>query len=455
MTENKPQALFTDLYELTMGASYFEQGVMEPACFSLFVRNTPPRRSYFVSAGLAEVLEYLEGLSFTPGDLDYLESTGLFKNSFLSYLEALRFTGDVFAIPEGRLFFANEPILEVTAPMIEAQIIETFIINAINLQSMIATKSSRAFHAARGRPLVDFALRRTQGTDAGIKVARASFIGGFIGTSNVFAGKRYGIPIYGTMAHSFIMSFEKEIDAFRAYARTFPHNSVLLLDTYDTLSGARNAACVGQEMSQRGETLRGVRLDSGDILKLSKEVRQILHEAGLRYTQIFASGAFDEYKIQKLLGLGAEIDAFGVGTKMGVSADAPYLDMAYKLVKYQGRPVLKLSPGKLSLASDKQLFRSKTADGRLKEDTIGLRDEMYEDAEPLLKKVMVRGKAVSPSLSLTQIQKTFFEEFQRLEERYKSLEGARNDFPVRISPRLQKLQAETIQRVKRKELRRQ
>jgi nicotinate phosphoribosyltransferase len=452
MTGNTHQALFTDLYELTMAASYFEHGTMGPASFSLFVRNYPPHRSYFVSAGLTEVLEYLEELSFTPEDLAYLESTGFFKNSFLSYLDAFRFTGDVFAIPEGRLFFANEPILEVTAPMIEAQIVETFIINAISFQSMIATKASRSFHAAQGRPLVDFALRRTHAADAGIKVARASFIGGFTGTSNVLAGKLFGIPVYGTMAHSFITSFEKEIDAFRAYAQTFPQNSVLLVDTYNTLSGARNAARVGQEMSQRGETLGGVRLDSGDILKLSKEVRQILHEAGLRNTQIFASGAFDEHKIQNVLNEGAEIDAFGVGTKMGVSADAPYLDMAYKLVKYQRRPVLKLSPGKQNLTSEKQLFRSKNADGYLEKDTIGLRDEMFEDTEPLLKKVMDKGKAVSPSPSLLELQKTFFDEFQKLDNRYKALEGAESDFPVRISPRLQKLQAETVQRIKRMEL---
>lgn len=452
MTKTKDQALLTDLYELTMAASYFEHGMMEPACFSLFVRNYPPHRSYFVSAGLADVLDYLEGLSFTPDDLAYLEGTGLFKKNFLSYLEAFKFTGNVCAIPEGRLFFVNEPIFEVTAPMIEAQIIETFVINAINFQSMIATKASRSFHVAQGRPLVDFALRRTQAADAGMKVARASFIGGFIGTSNVLAGKQYGIPVYGTMAHSFISSFKKEINAFRAYVRTFPENAVLLLDTYDTLSGAQNAARVGREMARRGETLRGVRLDSGDMAKLSIEVRKTLEEAGLSNTKIFASGAFDEYKIQRVLSKGAEIDSFGVGTKMGVSADAPYLDMAYKLVKYQGRPVLKLSPGKLTLTSDKQLFRFIGPDVRLEKDTIGTRDEDFEGAEPLLKQVMDKGKPISPSPFVSEIQKTFIEEFQRLGDKYKSIEGVKADYPVNISPRLKKLQEETIQRIKRKEL---
>ncbi len=448
MKERIGQALFTDLYELTMAASYFEHEMMGPACFSLFVRNYPPHRSYFVSAGLTEVLDYLEELSFTPDDLEYLESTQLFKNHFLSYLETLKFTGDVFAIPEGRLFFVNEPIIEVTAPLIEAQVIETFLINAINIQSMIATKASRCLFASQGRPLVDFSLRRTQATDAGMKVARASFIGGFIGTSNVLAGKQFGIPVYGTMAHSFITSFEKEIDAFRAYAQTFPQNSILLVDTYDTLSGARNAAIVGKEMAQRGETLKGIRLDSGDMVKLSKEVRQILTEAGLSSTQIFASGAFDEYEIQKVLSQGAEIDSFGVGTKMGVSADAPYLDMAYKLVKYQERPVLKLSPGKMNLASDKQLFRNRTSDGHLKKDTIGLRDDAFEGAESLLKKVMDKNRTVSPPPSLPEIQKTFLDEFQRMENSYKLLKGAESDYPVDISPRLKKLQAKTIRRVK-------
>lgn len=447
----KGLALFTDLYELTMAASYFEHGMLEPASFSLFVRNYPPHRSYFVSAGLADVLDYLEGLSFTPDDLEYLERTRLFKSNFLSFLETVEFTGDVFAIPEGRLFFANEPILEVTAPLIEAQIVETFIINAINIQSMIATKASRCVHAAQGRPLVDFALRRTQAKDAGMKVARASFIGGFIGTSNVLASKTFGIPIYGTMAHSFITSFSKEIDSFRAYVRTFPQNAVLLIDTYDTLTGARNAAEVGKEMARRGETLGGVRLDSGDMAKLSIGVRKILREASLSDTQIFASGAFDEYKIQKVLRQGAEIDSFGVGTKMGVSADAPYLDMAYKLVKYQGRPVLKLSPGKSTLTSDKQVFRLRTPDGHLGSDTIGLRDDLFEGAESLLKKVMDRGKTLSPPPSLPNIQKTFLEEFKGLDNTYKGLEGTEHEYPVHISARLKKLQKETIQRIKKKE----
>ena len=328
-------ALFADLYELTMAACYFENGMFAPATFSLYIRKYGPHRSYLVSAGLEEVLDFLERFQFMPDELDFLQSTGLFSIDFLNYLERLRFTGELFAIPEGRLFFKDEPILEITAPVIEAQLIESFIINAVNLQVSIASKAARCIHAAGGKNLVDFSLRRTQGTDAGMKVARASYIAGFGGTSNVLAGKLYSIPISGTMAHSFVLSFEEEIEAFRAFARTFPDRTVLLIDTYDTVSGAKKAAAVGREMLEGGHMLKGVRLDSGDIAKLSKEVRRILDEAGLKEVIIFASGGFDEFEIEEVLSKGARVDAFGVGTKMGVSADAPYNDIAYKLVEYQ------------------------------------------------------------------------------------------------------------------------
>ena len=448
----KNLALFTDLYELTMAAVYFEQAMFEPASFSLYVRSYPPRRSYFVAAGLADALDFLAALKFTPEDLAYLESTKMFKPEFLSYLENLRFTGDVYAIPEGRLFFTNEPILEVAAPMIEAQIVETFLINALGFQSMIATKASRCVHAAWPRKLVDFSLRRTQGMDAGLKAARASFIGGFIGSSNMLAGRQYGIPVYGTMAHSFITSFDEERDAFRAFVRTFPENSILLVDTYDTLTGAKKAAEVGKEMAARGQKLKGVRLDSGDMAQLSRKVRKILDDEGLSDTMIFASGAFDENKIKKVLDEGAAIDSFGVGTKMGVSADAPYLDLAYKLVQYNGRPVLKLSPEKKSLASEKQIFRFTDDSGRLKKDVIGLRNDDFPESESLLKRAMAGGAIVSPSPSLLQIQKTFLDEFDRLDAAHKSLAKAKRNFPVALSPRLKSLQSQIIRRIKKREL---
>jgi nicotinate phosphoribosyltransferase len=446
------RALLTDLYELTMAACYYEHRMFERATFSLFVRTYPPHRRYFVSAGLEDVLDYLENLKFTQDDLAYLEKIGLFKSGFLSHLEKLRFTGDVWAIPEGRLFFANEPVLEVEASLIEAQIVETYLINSINLQTMIATKASRCVHAAHPRKLVDFSLRRTQGTDAGIKVARASFIGGFSGTSNVLAGKKYGLPVSGTMAHSFITSFDREIDAFRAFAGAFPQHAVLLVDTYDTLAGAAKAAEVGREMAKRGERLRGVRLDSGDIAGLSKKVRDILSKAPLGQVPIFASGAFDEYKIQQVLGRGGEVDAFGVGTKMGVSADAPYLDMAYKMVEYAGRPVLKLSPGKTTLVGEKQVFRMVGPGGRLKRDVIGLRDDDIRGSQPLLKKVMAKGQAIGRWPSLPQIQKRFLREFAALDEKYKAIVGRAPAFPVSLSPRLRRLQNKVKQRVVNQEL---
>lgn len=452
MDEKKNLALLTDLYELTMAACYFEQEMFEKATFSLFVRSYPPSRHYFVSAGLAEVLDYLKNLKFTTDDLGYLDEAGFFKPEFISYLEKFHFSGDVYALPEGRIFFANEPLLEVTAPLIEAQIVETFIINAVNLQSMIATKASRCLHAAWPRKLIDFSLRRTQGIDAGLKVARASYIGGFIGTSNVLAGKIYNIPIFGTMAHSFITSFDQEIDAFRAFAQNFPENTVLLVDTYDTLVGTVKAAEIGKEMAKEGKKLKGVRLDSGDMATLSREVRKILLKKGLKEVMIFASGGFDEYKIQEVFEKGADIDSFGVGTKMGVSADAPYLDMAYKLVKYNGRPVLKLSPGKITLPSDKQIFRFTKAMGKLERDIIGLREDKLEGGEPLLEKVMDKGKIIVPSTSLSRIQKRFLDEFSRLDEKYKAIKAGEDIFPVGLSHRLENLKAQIIQRLKEEEL---
>lgn len=452
MNNQKSLALLLDLYELTMAASYYEQRMFEPATFSLFIRTYPPSRCYFVSAGLEDVLRYLEDLRFSSDDLSYLDKTGLFKSEFLSYLENFRFRGDVYAIPEGRLFFTNEPLLEVTASLIEAQIVETFVINIVNFQVMIATKASRCVHAAWPRKLVDFSLRRTQGVDAGMKVARASYIGGFIGTSNVLAGKVYGLPLFGTMAHSFITSFKNEIDAFRAFAQTFPENTVLLVDTYDTLSGTRIAAKVGKEMVRKGKELRGVRLDSGDIARLSKGVRNILQREGLEKTTIFASGGFDEYKIKKVLDQGGDIDSFGVGTKMGVSADSPYFDMAYKMVQYAGCPTLKLSPEKETLASEKQVFRFTTSKGKLKKDIIGLRDDRFKDGEPLLKRIMSGGKIRARLPSLPQIQKRFLNEFAFLGEKYKSIEESENVYPVGLSQRLKNLQAQVIRGLKLKRI---
>jgi nicotinate phosphoribosyltransferase len=430
--------LLTDLYELTMAASYFENGMADPATFSLFIRKYPPGRAYFVAAGLEDFLDYAANFQFSESDLAYLDGTGTFSDDFLHYLKNMRFTGTIRALAEGEIFFKDEPILEVTAPIIEAQILETFAINTINLQSMIATKAARCVHAAGGRRLVDFSLRRTQGIDAGLKVARSSYIAGFVATSNVLAGKLYGIPISGTMAHSYISSFGDEIEAFRAFAHSFPQKTILLIDTYDTVAGARKAAIVGQEMAKKGDRLLGVRLDSGDMTELSQHVRKILDEASLDDTEIFASSSFDEYKIARSIKEGAKIDAFGVGTRMGVSADAPYFDIAYKLVQYGDRPIMKLSTGKINLPGKKQLFRRTDDKGQLVEDIIGTADETIEGASPLLELVMQDGKLLMRHPSLEEIRNRFRKNLAALDEKYKALEGA-HLYPVRLSARLEAL----------------
>ena len=392
---DKISALLTDLYELTMAAGYFSEKMAAPATFSLFIRSRPKNWGYFICVGLDDVLNYLENLHFTESEIEYLEGTGLFADDFLDFLSGLRFSGDVRAMKEGEVFFAGEPILEVTAPIIEAQVVETYLINAMHLGSMICTKASRCINAAAGRPLVDFALRRAHGADAGMKVARSSYIAGFGATSNVLAGYRYGIPISGTMAHSYITTFDDEIEAFRAFARTHPDNTILLIDTYDTLSGARKACQVGLEMKKREKKLQGVRLDSGDMATLSRHVRAILDEAGLEDTMVLASSGFDEYKIADVLAGGALIDGFGVGTNMGVSKDVPSVDMAYKLVDYDGRSVLKLSADKVTLPGAKQVFRAFGGNGFFDHDVIALHDEEPPPkCKPLLVEVMKKGKRV-------------------------------------------------------------
>lgn len=445
-------ALNTDLYELTMAAVYFEKGMNERATFSLFIRDYPPKRSYFVAAGLAEAIDFLQKLSFSGEDLDYLAGLKIFRLDFLDFLEKFKFKGDVRALPEGQIFFAHEPLLEVEAPLIEAQIVETALINILHFQVLIATKASRCFHVAHGRDLIDFSLRRTHSLQAGLYVARASYIGGFIGTSNVLAGRIYGLPVYGTMAHSFVSSFEHEFEAFQAYAEIFPERTVLLIDTYDTLAGAKKAALIGQEMAKRGYQLAGVRLDSGEMASLSRRVRRILDKAGLKQTKILASGAFDEYKISQVLKKNACLDAFGVGTKMGVSADAPYFDMAYKLVEYAGREVLKLSPGKATLPGSKQVWRFYNRQGYYRHDVLSLKDEFIEGGQPLLKLYIKEGELQLPLPSLEEIRNNFLAEFAKLPKKFKSLNFKGKFYPVRLSPQLRRRQKEIIDQIKEKEL---
>jgi nicotinate phosphoribosyltransferase len=442
-------ALFTDLYQLTMAQSYFDHHCFNTATFSLFIRDYPVRYGYFVAAGLATVLEYLEQIHFSQSALSYLKSSGRFRQEFLDYLADWRFNGDVVALPEGCVCFSNEPILEVTAPIIDAQLVESFIVNAIHLQTLIATKAARCVHAAEGRTLVDFALRRTHGTDAAMKVARASYLVGFGSTSNVLAGQVYDIPTAGTMAHSYICCFPEEIEAFRAYAASYPEQTILLIDTYDTLQGARHAATVGLEMAQRGHQLNGVRLDSGDMIALSHQVRRILDAAGLPEVPIVASSGFDEYSIAQAVQQGACIDMFGVGTKMGVSAQAPYFDMAYKLVRYDDRPIMKLSVGKATLVEEKQLWRRKQH-GYYVEDIIACRDENlnYPEAERLLSQVMRGGRVVRELPTLQAAREWHSECMRFIPASCRQLDNP-TTYRVRLSPGLASLQAAVKARLQR------
>ncbi|MGH7871849.1 MAG: nicotinate phosphoribosyltransferase, partial [Candidatus Binatia bacterium] len=396
---------------------------------------------------LRDVLEYLERFAFDADALDYLAEQKLLSDDFLHYLAGLRFAGQVWAIPEGRIFFRDEPALELTAPIIQAQIVETFIINQIHLQSLIASKAARCVHSAGGRPVVDFALRRTHGTDAGMKVARASYLAGFAGTSNVLAGQRYGIPVVGTMAHSFVSSFAHEIDAFRAYAASFPNSAVLLIDTYDTLAGARNAVQIAKEMAARGQKLIGVRIDSGDLAAQAREVRKIFDDAVLSEVKIFGSGGLDEFDLAAMSESNTPYDSYGVGTKMGTSADAPWTDMSYKLVAYRDQPMLKLSPGKISCPGKKQVFRQHDIQGNLQRDLIGLRDEKIS-GEGLLREVMRDGKIIGQQPSLLESRATFTAEFALLPKDVKAIRNPRR-YEVEYTAKLKSLQDETIEKLVR------
>ena len=447
--EYEPE-LLTDLYELTMAASYLEEGMFGDATFSLFIREHP-QRAYFVSAGLEHLKQIIQQLRFSDASIDYLASIGKFSPSFLKYLKELRFTGTVRAIPEGRIFFAQEPILEITAPIIEAQLLETLVLNVIQLETLIATKAARCVHAARGRDLIDFSFRRTHGVDAGVKVARASYIAGFAGTSNMLAGKIYGIPVFGTMAHSYVMSFNSEMDSFLAFARAFPDNVVLLIDTYDTLCGAKKAVEVARLMAAEGKKVRAVRLDSGDLVELSREVKKVFRDAGFADVKILVSGSLDEFRLKELLDAGAEIDTFAVGTRMGVSADAPYFDIVYKLVEYDGRSLLKLSSGKKTWVGRKQVFRYYDDQGRMKEDLLGLLDEDHPEGEPLLEVVISNGNLLGQVESPRMIRDRFAKEWEKLPLPYRDIEQ-KATYPVRISKALIDLEEETAREKTRLEI---
>ncbi len=427
-------ALFTDLYELTMLQAYHEEGLHEPAVFSLFVRRLPHRRNYLLACGLDTILEQLEGLRFESSDLDYLVSLERFSDQFLRWLEDFRFTGSVHAVPEGTPVFANEPILEVTAPLPEAQLIETLVMNQIHLQTVQASKAARLVTAAEGRRVVDFGARRMHGLDAAVKGARAFHVAGVASTSNVLSGKRYGVPVSGTMAHSYIQAHHDESEAFAAFARLYPE-TVLLVDTYDTLEGVRRVIQLSQELGDDFR-VRAVRLDSGDLGALARQTRTMLDDAGLQRVGIFASGGLDEYAIGELLADGAPIDAFGVGTSMGISTDVPDLDIAYKLAEYASEGRLKLSSGKPILPGAKQIFR-RHQDGLFAGDIIGRQDE-NQPGEPLLQPVMREGQRLpAHPRDLDVLRNHAAHQLEQLPPAIRAVEPADTPYPVSVSPALQ------------------
>jgi nicotinate phosphoribosyltransferase len=430
-------ALLTDLYELNMVASYMRRGMNKPATFSLVVRRLPESRGFLVAAGVESCLDFLEGLRFEERDLHYLRDQLGFKAADLDAFRRLRFTGDVWAIPEGRIAFAGEPLVEVTAPLPEAQLIETYLLNQVTFETTIASKAARCVIAAAGRDLVDFSFRRTQGIEAGLDVARLSAMVGFGATSNVEAARRFGLLAAGTMAHSYVEAFSSQADAFRAFAQDFPGRATFLVDTYNTIAGVKDAIAVIKELGLAGGL--GIRLDSGNLDDLARLSRRLLDRAGLPHVRILASGGLDELEIDDLVRAGAPIDAFGIGTRMGVSADHPYLDTAYKLVRYADRPVMKLSRGKVTAPGRKQVFRRRRPFG----DMVGLFDEAAPARhQPLLEPVMIGGRRSNAHAAVAESRRRFEEDLSILPVAARDLRSPQPP-SVRFSPELRQLSAET------------
>jgi nicotinate phosphoribosyltransferase len=437
--------LLTDLYQLNMIQAYLESGKTDTAVFEFFVRRFPPRRGFLMAAGLEHALDYLERLRFSPGELDWLEKTGRFSQGFLDYLSDLRFTGDVHAMPEGTIFFADEPILRITAPLPVAQLIETRLMNILHFQSLIASKAARYKLAAPDKALVDFGFRRSHGSEAGIMAARASYIAGFTGTATVMAGKLFDIPIFGTLAHSFIEAFDDEVEAFDAFARARPEGLTLLIDTYDTERGARRVVSLAPRLREAGIKIGAVRLDSGDLIALSKSVRRILDEGGLADVRIFASGGITEDKILAMAEANAPIDGFGIGTDLTVSSDVPALDCAYKLQEFAGVPRRKQSPRKATWPGRKQVWRSFDAGGHMVGDVISLEDD-DQAGEPLLELVMKKGVRLKPPETLEEIRARAARNLEALPGPLSRLERGAS-YPVSISDALRDLAKEVDRRL--------
>ncbi len=432
--------LLVDLYQLTMMQTYLDRDMTDSASFEFYVRELPPSRRFLMAAGLENVIDFLSDLHFDGADLENLQRIGFDNQRLLDYLADLRFAGDIEAMPEGSVFFANEPIFRLTAPLPVAQLLESRIINLLHFSTLIASKAIRIRLAAKDCQLIDFGMRRAHGAEAAMLAARASYLAGFDGTATVLAGINHGIPLFGTMAHSYVLAHENEVSAFLDFARSHPANALFLIDTYDTLQGARKAVEAAKILQKEGIVVRGVRLDSGDILSLSKKVRRILDEGGLPKAIILASGNLDEYSIHHLISENAPIDGFGVGTRLDVSADGPYLECAYKLQEYAGQPKSKYSPGKANLPGRKQVYRRYGDNGLMCGDTITLADA-GEKGDGLLQPIMQGGRLLNPLPSLALIREYALRSIQHLPDELKELSSIPMAYPVSISDSLSALMA--------------
>ena len=431
-------ALLIDLYQLTMAQAYFELGMNGTAVFELFVRRLPETRHFLLAAGLEQALEYVENVRFTADDLAFLAGVGLFRSDFLDYLGSVHFTGSIHALGEGTPFFAQEPIVRVTAPILEAQLLESRLINIVHFQTTIASKAARCVSAARGRQLVDFGMRRAHEADAAVFAARAAYLAGFDATATVEAGRRFGIPLSGTLAHSFIEAHDREEQAFRCFVLSSPEPTTLLIDTYDSARALQRVIALARELAERapGRGIRAVRIDSGDLAAQARTTRAALDAQGLRDIRIVLSGNLDEQAIEGLLTGGAPADAFGVGTALTVSSDAPTLDMVYKLQEYDGRPRRKRSTGKATWPGVKQVFRERAASGEYLCDRIVRHDEQ-PPGEPLLIEVMRNGRRIVPAPSLSAIREHCSAELERLPPTLRLLGSGGGSYPVSLSDTLQ------------------
>jgi nicotinate phosphoribosyltransferase len=440
--------LLTDLYQLNMIQAYLDRGDTQNAVFELFVRTLPERRGFLLAVGLEQALDFLENLRFSSEEISWLAATGRFGKNLIDFLRGFRFTGDVHAMPEGTAFFANEPILRITAPLPQAQFVESRLINILHYQLLIASKAARCVLAAPGKLLIDFGMRRAHGAEAGLMAARASYIAGFAGTATVVAGENFGIPLYGTMAHSYIESFDDEVAAFESFARSRPDNVVLLLDTYDTEAAAHKVVALAPKLKAAGIAIRGVRLDSGDLVALSKTVRGILDQGGLKDTTVFVSGGLDEDSLLGFAREGAPIDGIGIGTAMTTSADVPSIDCVYKMQEYAGTARRKRSDKKATWPGRKQVWRQFGENGRMTSDLLALETRVpYAGGrEALLQLAMRAGKRLAAAPSLDDIRKRVARELGRLPEELRRLDKDAI-YPVEIADNLVRLAAEVDRRI--------